>query len=427
MTGDSDTPTSATMMDKLVELTRDGAPAMTVQQQGRGLAVVLARLEARAHQRGRSLRTGALGLAATAAVGVFLFALLHRPKPLDPPAIRYHAESGEILDGGYLRAFDDKGMVLRFSEGTRLELLPGARGRLRSVDASGARFAIEQGPARIAVTHRPGAHWQVDAGPFLISVRGTVFTVAWNPASEQLDLRMEKGLVSVTGPVSEAGIAVRGGQRLTIDLPKKEVLLRELGKDTQAKTPAVAAGRPETVPAKPAPESAATERPARAATRTHGPVSFGWAAAMAAGQVDEILEDVQRIGLKRALAQASSDDLSALADAARYRKQDDLAEQALLGQRSRFPDSARARDAAFLLGRLEESHEGGGLRALDWYDSYLQSNSTGAYASEALGRKMIVTQKLMGAAAASAVATDYLERFPSGTYAGAARAFQQAP
>jgi FecR protein len=449
MAADSDKPAD-TMVDDLARLASEAAPAMSVQQQGRGLAVVLGRLEARLDVRRGRVRLGLLGLATGLAACVFLFAVVHRPGPgrqaalPESPVLTYQVESGEILDGGYLRSMGDKGMALRFSEGTHVQLLPGTRGRLRSVSESGAHLAIEQGPARVEVTHRPGSHWLIDAGPFLITVRGTVFTVAWDSSKEQLDLRMEKGLVSVTGPVSEAGIAVRGGQRLTIDLPKKEVLLRELNESgprplaktsehpsEHASTPpaavVVVTAPPAAQPAADPGKTATVEHNPHGAPHARGTGAFGWAAAMAAGEVDSILRDVERIGLKRALVEASSDDLSALADAARYRKQDDVAEQALLTQRGRFEGSARACDAAFLLGRLEESHEGGGLRALAWYDSYLEGDPTGAYASEALGRKMIVTQHLMGSPAARVVADEYLERFPTGTYAGAARALRQAP
>jgi len=99
----------------------------------------------------------------------------------------------------------------------------------------------------------------------------------------------------------------------------------------------------------------------------------------------------------------------------------------LLAQRSRFPSSARARDAAFLLGRQEEVREDNARKALSWYERYLEEAPSGAYAGEALGRKMIVTQELMGVAAAQRVAEDYLRRFPTGTYAGAARALRQGP
>jgi TolA-binding protein len=131
--------------------------------------------------------------------------------------------------------------------------------------------------------------------------------------------------------------------------------------------------------------------------------------------------------LKATLDKASSDDLLALADAARYRRRMDLARDALLAERRRFPDSPRALDAAFLLGRVEEASDSGIRRALEWYDAYLMRAPTGTYASEALGRKMTLTSKLEGPARARPVAEEYLRRFPSGTYAGPARAFMRNP
>jgi TolA-binding protein len=425
------------MLDQLVQIASRAIPPMTPPRQQRGFAAVSARLAARPGRRSRRFQLGLVALGAGAAACALWLVLATRVKTPASAVITYRVEAGEILAGGYLRSFGDRGMTLHFSEGTKLALLPGARGRLHSVDDKGARIAIEQGPARIEVAQRPGAHWLVEAGPFLMSVKGTVFTVGWNAKSEQLDLRMEKGLVSVTGPILENVILVRSGQQLAIDLPKKEVVLHESQSAREqlatkaGALPAVTASEPALAPPPAAPPARGAALPGRAgrrvATRTQAPGSYGWAAALAAGDVDSILGDVERLGLKRSLGEASSDDLSALADAARYRRQQDIARQALLAQRSRFPDSRRACDAAFLLGRLEESREGGGPKALEWYDQYLEGAPTGAYASEALGRKMIAMQKLMGGKAARAVAQEYLEQFPTGAYAGAARALRQTP
>jgi TolA-binding protein len=117
----------------------------------------------------------------------------------------------------------------------------------------------------------------------------------------------------------------------------------------------------------------------------------------------------------------------ALADAARYRRRMELARDALLAERRRFPSSPRSLDAAFLLGRVEEASDRGVARAIEWYDEYLTRAPTGTYASEALGRKMTLTSKLEGSSQARAIAEDYLRRFPNGTYAGPARAFVRAP
>jgi hypothetical protein len=153
----------------------------------------------------------------------------------------------------------------------------------------------------------------------------------------------------------------------------------------------------------------------------------GWSAALAAGDLDLILDEAVKKGLHRALAEASSDDLAALADAARYRRRNSIAYRALIAERERFPQSPRGRDSAFLLGRLEEGKSDGAARALQWYDLYLKEAPSGAYSSEALGRKMAATERLLGMSEARPVAAEYLRRFPNGTYAGAARALRDAP
>ena len=148
---------------------------------------------------------------------------------------------------------------------------------------------------------------------------------------------------------------------------------------------------------------------------------------MASGHWDRILEDVERAGIKTTLDKASSEELFALADAARYRRRTDLARAALVAERRRFPGSPRALDAIFLLGRVDESAERGMAQAIEWYDEYLARAPSGAYAAEALGRKMTLTNELDGQARARPVAEEYLRRFPKGSYARLARALSRVP
>jgi TolA-binding protein len=119
--------------------------------------------------------------------------------------------------------------------------------------------------------------------------------------------------------------------------------------------------------------------------------------------------------------------LALLADAAHYLHRDEVAKQALLAQRRRFPGSTRAKDASFLLGRIVEARPDGASEALGWYERHLEEAPTGEYASEALGRRMIVLVKLRGEADARVVAKEYLRRYPNGSYARAARAYAREP
>ena len=78
------------------------------------------------------------------------------------------------------------------------------------------------------VVPKPRARWRVDAGPFVINVHGTVFSAAWNEATGRLDVKLERGSVSVEGPVTGGPIAMRAGQRLTVAMHQSRVLLRAI-------------------------------------------------------------------------------------------------------------------------------------------------------------------------------------------------------
>jgi hypothetical protein len=349
-----------------------------------------------------------------------------------PVALAYHVEGGSVADGGYLRESGAAGMKLLFTEGTKLNLMPGARGRLRTVDSRGAHLAIEQGSASFEVTPRPGARWLVDVGPFVVTVKGTVFSLSWDAVTERFELVLRHGEVSVAGPVSGGEIILRTGQRLVVNLPKAETIISEqIGEDAWPSPgmapPAGAEHAPLERPSSPHAASpsgrmavaSVSSKPAQL------PQSDGqnrWAAAMAAGRWDDILGEAERLGVTRALEGASSEDLFALADAARYRRRSGLAREALLAERRRFPGSVRALDATFLLGRMEETTDRPTGKALRWYEEYLSLAPEGTYASEALGRKMIVTRDREGAARVRPIAEEYLRRFPRGAYAGAAQA-----
>ena len=235
---------------------------------------------------------------------------------------------------------------------------------------------------------------------------------------------LQHGRVAVSGPGGE--IALHAGQHLVVSLPKAETLITGEAPHAgpEAAPPAVTV-----LPATPATKTARRVASGPSASPPAAKVGGGrrWAAELARGFWDGILADVDRDGVDATLENASSDDLFALADAARYRRRTDLARAALLAERRRFPRSPRAPDAIFLLGRVEELRAQGAAQAIAWYDEYLAQAPAGAYAAEALGRKMVLTDARAGRATARPIADEYLHRFPGGSYAGAARALQRAP
>jgi hypothetical protein len=307
--------------------------------------------------------------------------------------------------------------VLAFSDGTRIQMAAEARGRVVALDRNGGRIALEDGRAHVQVVHRPEARWVFEAGPFTIHVHGTEFSFGWNARASHFDLKMDSGVVSVTGPVSGGEIYLRAGETLSIGLAERTAAAAPVSvphtADVAARPPA---DRPPAV----------AEAPRAVRPRA----SASWVGLLADGEAAAIVADAERRGVDRALADCTSEELGALADAARFQRNDGLARKALLAQRRRFPTSVRAAEASFLLGRLDDESGRGGQdgpqRALAWYDRYLAEARGGAYVSEALGRKMMVLERSGRRTDAATIAADYLRRFPKGTYAHAAEALVDA-
>ncbi len=435
MSTNSNEPTDSRTLTSLSELGRDVVERPTRAELEEGLNLLYGRIAAgRVHRRGM-VRWSLIGVAAVVSTLVVLevTSLSRRGLSAREPALAYEIEGGSVLEGGYLRESGHEGIKLAFNEGTRFELLPGTRGRLRAVDKEGARMAIENGTASFQVKQSKDRRWLVEAGPFLVTVKGTVFTVSWDQSKERFELRLRQGRVVVSGPVSGGDLALRSGQRLVVNLAKAESLI------TEDQSEQVLSESPDSAPSAMTPVA---PLPSIAGDKLTEPNHFTaaapsavakvevkrrWADELASGNWDRILEDVDRFGTEATLNGASSEELFALADAARYRRRADLAREALLAQRRRFPDSPRALDATFLLGRVEESRGSGMTRAIAWYDEYLSRAPTGAYAAEALGRKMTITRVISGPVQARPIAEEYLRRFPRGSYAGSARAVLRAP
>lgn len=425
-------PTSPAL-SALTALLRRASKPPGAQQLERGLDIVRQRLTREPRWLWPRRRRWLLGLALASCAALVAGVLGLRPgKParFDPPVVLNRVDGGEVTDGGYIEQSGASGVALSFSEGSQFVLSPGTRSRLRNVSTEGAQLAIDRGAASFRITPSHSHRWSVEAGPFVVSVQGTEFSVQWDPAREQFDVALQRGRVRVSGPMLASEMQLRAGQKLSVRLSKGEAVITQDPSQPAKAEPALPSPSASATPSAPVAPTASEEQPpdakrAAAPATSASPEAKGrgrWSDALARGAWDRILEDVEQEGLEATLQSASSRDLSALADAARYRKRTAWARAALLAQRQRFPSSSI--DTAFLLGRVEELAGGDRRRAVTWYGEYLSRAPRGTYAAEALGRKMILSQELEGPTVARGIAAEYLQRFPHGTYAGAARALR---
>jgi hypothetical protein len=422
-----DDPEDSPALAALTAIGRDAPQPHTTAELDQGLRAVRARFAADRQRRRARLRRSVLAAAAAIAVVVAVKMVpMSRLDTLGPePAVSVsRVEGGTVLEGGYLAG--RAAIKVVFNEGSTFELTSGTRGRVREVANDEVHLAIEHGTGALQITRSRTRRWLIEAGPFVVTVRGTAFTVSWQPTSERFELRLREGHVLVSGPTVGKALALSAGERLVVSLPKAEAVITDEVADDADRRTEVTAG-PVMGVSRAALNKAAV-RPAvtgASASKAAGPRR--WAAQLASGHWDEILADAEREGVDATLEAAASEDLLALADAARYRRRIDLAQAALRAHRRRFPGSPRSLDAIFLLGRVEELRDQAEDRAIAWYDAYLAQAPAGAYAAEALGRKMVLINETRGAALARPIADAYLRRFPTGSYAASARALQRAP
>lgn len=422
-------------LEEVTSLVRLHVGHLSPEQAMRGERLIRARVNYAKHQAqgvtGRQWFSlwAAIAVAASVAVAVALFV-----KRRDvPSALSCQTERGAVFTGQVIKTQGQRSR-LQFSDGTQVELATATEATLRSVTEHGASVVLSQGRLHASVVHGDKSEWYFDAGPNSVHVTGTSFELVWEPTQDRFDLKLEQGAVTVQAPVSNGPIPVRSGQWLTILGRSNEVVIRALSAPLPQVQSSTAPGGSELrAPAREAlPETGkmpgAAVDPVEAARTepSSSPPARKWSQALAQGHLEQIVAEADAQGLEHCLATASAENLSALADAARYTRRTDTAKSALLALRRRFSGSERARDSAFLLGKLAEAEHDSRL-SLSYFDTYLRESPSGRYAAESLGRKLATLRQMQGSRAARPVAEEYLSRYPKGAYAEVAHAIVSEP
>ncbi len=258
---------------------------------------------------------------------------------LRTPALSYEVAHG--LEGQDGLVFGSRDTRIQFSDGSEVTLTPGSETRVTDLDPRGGRVHVNRGAVHVAIARKPGASWWVEAGPYTVRVTGTAFDVRWVEGEQRFELEMEHGSVVVTGPFTGAGISLRTGQRMiggngrvTVDDAQARAL-------TRAPEAVQSNGEPREQVEEALPEAALLGRPSVGnsgkGTRAARPgVNRSPRVTLRASSTTP-----SGAGLDRVVASSSLEDLSALADAARYGRRGAIAQRALLAERQRFPAPGR--------------------------------------------------------------------------------------
>jgi transmembrane sensor len=252
----------------------------------------------------------------------------------------------------------EPGSVLALADGSKAYLKPGAELQALAQSPTAVRLSQTKGEVRYEVKPDPLRPFTVLVRNVEVRVIGTVFTVTAEPGGVRVSV--ERGRV-----------AVKSGEREVELAPGESVRLSS----TEAKPEAVQA--PQVPPTSDSTAAAPSSSVATVESAVH--------------LVDE-------------------------ADAARARGDLPAAERALRTLLSRYPSSPQATSAAFTLGRLQRAR-GDFAAAARTFDALRQHAPAGPLAEDALAEAANSWALAGQSSQASALAGQYLVRYPKGPHA----------
>jgi TolA-binding protein len=310
---------------------------------------------------------------------------------------------------------------LRFSDGTRVALAADSVARVTALHHAGAEIALPEGRVYASVVHTSDSRWTVDVGPFVVHVTGTQFEAGWNSKARLFTLKLNEGSVLVTGCATAPQQVVAGS---SLQLRCDEDGVARDGGPLDPEGPSAGeqnAGKPEDGIADLTQESSSELAPDASGVVRSAPSAApvaakpSWRELASRGQNAEALA-ASIADFNEECARANAADLMSLADLARLAGDGARARTAMNAMRTRFPGTAGATRAAFLLGRL--AFEAGSLsEASRWFRTAYTEEPNGPLAREADGRLIESSDRAGDEESARAAARTYLQRYPSGPHA----------
>lgn len=296
---------------------------------------------------------------------------------------------------------------IAFSDGTSVTLAANSDARVQSTTRDGASLELRAGNLRLDVVPRDSYNWEVAAGAFSVRVKGTVFDVAWDPATLELDVQVERGAVAVSGGPLQGEMLITKGQRLVASQLSGDTFLST--QDRSATEPGAADELGTDI------ENAGVPGPS--ATELAVAPEFSKSKARSA----RVLRATDPEEDSPEPPKESADQLLRRADASRALGDAAQATELLLQVRQRFPGTSQASLAAYTLGVTAFMNRGSSGEGARWFQTYLRESPSGPLAREALGQLMEAEARAGNQGAARQSALRYLELYPSGPHRHAAQ------
>jgi transmembrane sensor len=390
---------------------------------GQAERLFLAKAMQRATPSPRVSRGFALSLAAALCVAMLAsFIALRAPARL---AFTVDGTAGQAQT--WLAAPAARPVVVKFSDGTLLNVDPLSRARVVDTDQHGASIALESGSLTAHVLHTSHSAWHLIAGPFAVRVTGTRFELRWDSASQRFSITVLEGSVGVAGSIVGAERPVRAGETLVASVAEgrfdlingsQRLALPAAGDaSVPPLTDGPAFGDPAASPAQSSQATPEPSAPEAAGRDTAG----GWREFAKKGDLRQAFAAADAHGFQSVCDSATPAELLLLGDAARVAGRADRASEALFTLRRRYPHDPRRAAAAFALGKVAFDQRHAYAQAAAWFSTCVREQPSGPLVREAWGRQVEALRNSGDGAGAQRAAREYLARYPDGPHADIAR------
>jgi len=331
------------------------------------------------------------GLAAAAAVGMAIWGVA---SGTGGPLRTVDGDRPGVL----VAARDVPGRTLRFDDGSRILVEPGAR--LETTHNDARRFEARLARGRVDVHVEPDGprRWRVDAGLAVVDVLGTRFVVERVPSRVRVEVL--RGHVIVRDRLRDRRLELTAGDSVVVerDPPEPSVTPDTDGDGDGA---ASADADPPEAPRAGAHTRLRVEREA-------------WRDLARRGQYDRAWDSLGRDGLDRASRNATADSLLQLADVARLSGHAEEAVAPLERFLREHPSDGRAGLAAFTLGVVHMDQRGAPGQAAEAFERALELDLPEPLREDALARLSAARGRAGDAEGAARAARRYLDRHPEG-------------
>ncbi|MBN2529411.1 MAG: FecR domain-containing protein [Deltaproteobacteria bacterium] len=412
--------------------------SMMVRHEQMFINALMARNRERLRQRWLVVSTA---LAVLTVITVFLALLCQSPTQLNYRTTNVQMSS---TSADWLLAPSDGEGLIRFEQGSQFRLSSRSSVQMMSHSSDLVQLALISGKMHARVIGNGKTQWKINAGPFVLSVSGTAFSVIWKADRSIIAVEVEKGPVLVQGALlSEHGIELQGGNAVWVDAQNGTVKMSPKILSLDAVHHASIQLEPidvyqvdvfnsrlrmsdkrDTVVDAPVLLNSEANNDRLVIRRTPDGDAVGamspipeWLLAYRRENYSEALLRARATGVDEIMEESSADQLWCLAETARQLGEAQLQQQVLERIRQRFPESDKSKVAAYMLGHILLAHPHEKGLAARWFKMYLQEASRGKMRQEAYRSLMTAYWESGQMVRARDTAEQYLDEYPNGLYA----------